>query len=698
MYIHCNTLDYLSRHWKQHALATLGLSLSLVSGLNAQKHTPTEEAPIEVKVVIVPMFEIGEVTGDVPGEMQLWVEREDMDTVIPFPLSDTDLRMNDEGVLCVLTGGGVTHAATTITALGMDPRFDLSNAYWIIAGIAGADPLDASLGTAAWARWVVDGDLLYEIDAREMPEDWPYGLIPLGAYEPNQESTGWSVDNIAFRLNEGLVHWAYGLTKDNPIEDSEDIREFRELFAGYPNAQLPPRVILGDSLSSSTYWHGEKLNTWANDWMKLHTDGKANFVMTNMEDSGTLTALRRLADAGKVNYDRILVLRTASNYSMPPIGKDTAWSTTAEYPGNGLPAKEAAYHVGSQVMDELLEGWDTYKYRTPSADYPKEQVKVVIVTMFEIGEDTGDHPAEFQYWVERWPLQEKVPFPHGFRDLRYDRENGVLGIVTGIGTFRSASSIMALGMDPRFDLTDAYWLVAGISGADPEDMSLGSAAWATWLIDGDISHQIDIREAPEDWTTGYIPLRKSEPFQKPLEEDNEGAAYKLNEGLVDWAYELTKDTKLMDEAGMRAVREQYVNYPNAQKPPFVLKGDQLAAMTFWHGKLLNDWANQWVDYWSEGEGEFVTSAMEETGTMQALTFLANAGKVDVERVLVLRTASNYTMPHEGVTAAENLAKEKEGEYSAFIPSLDSAYRVGSQVVQALVEDWDIYKDELPQAE
>ena len=50
----------------------------------------------------------------------------------------------------------------------------------------------------------------------------------------------------------------------------------------------------------------------------------------------------------------------------------------------------------------------------------------------------------------------------------------------------------------------------------------------------------------------------------------------------------------------------------AQKPPFVLKGDQLAALTFWHGAILNDWANQWVDYWTDGKGEFVSSGMEDT--------------------------------------------------------------------------------------
>ena len=40
---------------------------------------------------------------------------------------------------------------------------------------------------------------------------------------------------------------------------------------------------------------------------------------------------------------------------------------------------------------------------------------------------------------------------------------GVLGVVTGVGTAKAAATIMALGLDPRFDLRNAYWLVAGIT-------------------------------------------------------------------------------------------------------------------------------------------------------------------------------------------------------------------------------------------
>lgn len=326
----------------------------------------------------------------------------------------------------------------------------------------------------------------------------------------------------------------------------------------------------------------------------------------------------------------------------------------------------------------------------------KLPVKVVVVSMFEKGLETGDTPGEFQYWVERLPLADSLPFPQGYRQLRYNPDLQVLGIMTGVGNTKTAASIMGLGMDDRFDLTKAYWLVAGIAGFDPEDAPTGSAAWAEYLVDGDLAHQIDAREIPEDWTTGYIPLRKTTPYEQPMQADDEGAIAKLNTQMVDWAYQLTKDVELMDNEKIETMRQQYTGYAAKDMKPIVMKGDQLAASTYWHGKLFNDWANDWVKYWSKGKGNFVSSAMEEMGTYHALDRLDQAGRVDKDRLLVLRTASNFTMQWPGITAQESLAGEKLGKgYTAYIPSLEAAYRVGSPVVLELINNWSKYQDQLP---
>ena len=320
------------------------------------------------------------------------------------------------------------------------------------------------------------------------------------------------------------------------------------------------------------------------------------------------------------------------------------------------------------------------------------EVKVVVVTMFEIGADAGDTAGEFQLWKERQKLERRFAFAH-HHDLFFNEKTGVLGMVTGEGTANSATAVMELGMDPRFDLSHAYWLVAGIAGVDPEDASIGSAAWAEYVVDGDLAHEIDAREIPGDWTTGRFPLDSQRPYD-PNAKAAEGQVFHLNVALVDWAYHLTRNVDLGDSPSLQRSRARYRGYPNALRAPFVLKGDNIAAMTFWHGKLLNAWANRWVSYWTQGKGNFVTSAMEDTGTLVALNYLSRTGKVNKERALVLRTASNYTMPPPGVTAAQNLQKENEG-YSGLGASVESAYRVGSVVVQEILKNWTAYREHAP---
>jgi purine nucleoside permease len=315
-------------------------------------------------------------------------------------------------------------------------------------------------------------------------------------------------------------------------------------------------------------------------------------------------------------------------------------------------------------------------------------VRVVIVTMFEIGADSGDAPGEFQLWKERQHLDVRIPFPQSHHDLYYNPKTQTLGMVTGMGNIRSATATMALGLDPRFDLTRAYWLVAGIAGIDPDNASIGSAAWARYLVDGDLAHEIDAREIPKDWKTGYFALHSKGP-NDPSPPTDQGEIFEVNPVLRDWAYALTKDLVLPDDPKIQAERARFTDHPMAQRPPFVLKGDQLAAITFWHGKLMTDWANDWVRYWTHGKGEFVTSAMEETGTFQSITYLDRIGRVDKNRFMVLRAGSNYTMPPPGISAADYLLRENEG-YAGMTAALESLYLVGSKVVDELSGHWDRY--------
>lgn len=317
-------------------------------------------------------------------------------------------------------------------------------------------------------------------------------------------------------------------------------------------------------------------------------------------------------------------------------------------------------------------------------------VKVVVVAMFEVGNDTGDVPGELQYWVERDHLDLIYELPAGYHAARMNND-GEMAILTDQGTAHAAATIMALGLDPRFDFSHAYWLIAGIAGGTPERASLGSAAWARWVVDGDLGYEIDPREMPQDWSTGYVPLRKTRPFE-PSAAPLDGQVYELNAGLAQWAYDLTRDSRLGDPEAFKEIRSRF-DGAASQRPPFVTLGDEISSSTYWHGKLSDAWADQWVSYFTGGKGQFVTTAMEDTGTLQSLQNLGHAGRVDWQRILVLRTISNYDQQPRGMTAAESLAHQRVGTYSAYLPSLEAAYKVGHQVVSALLKQWPAYPAE-----
>jgi purine nucleoside permease len=313
-------------------------------------------------------------------------------------------------------------------------------------------------------------------------------------------------------------------------------------------------------------------------------------------------------------------------------------------------------------------------------------IKVVVVAMFERGEDAGDTPGEYQLWVEREHLDQILPLPAGYHHVRLNKD-GVLGILTGVGTAKAAASVMAVGLDRRFDLSKAYWLVAGIGGGDPADVSLGSAVWADHVLDGDLAYEIDARQIPENWPTGYVPLRKSTPYEQPVRDQLEGELYTLNPELVAWASHLTKDVRLPDSDSLRISRARFAGFPNALKPPFVTRGDTLSSSTFWHGSKMDEWANDWTRYYTAGKGNYMIAAMEDTGTMQALTFLSQAGRVDLHRVLVLRAVSNYDREPPGTNVADSLKTMVSGNYAAYFPALEAAQIVGDKVVRDIVEHW-----------
>lgn len=349
-----------------------GLCVSALLAMLAT--TVCAQAPVKpwpIRAVVIVTSEIGKDTGDTPGEYQFWVEREHLDEVLQFPGGPNvpegqhPLRANkDHTILGMLSGATLANATASMMLLGLDPRFDLSHAYILINGAAGVDPSWGSIGSAAWARYVI-GDTAREIDSREIPREWPYGWLPIWARGPNQRSSSLphrgGLSNL-YPLNAKLANWAYEQTRDINLGDDPEVKAFRAEYVGYPNAQRPPFVALGDTFASDVFWHGKTMTHFAEDWVHLWTDDKGVFAMTDMDDAGFMAAIERLGRMRRVDPRRVMVLRTASNYSMQPPGHDAVQSLTRGY-SNGRMAAESAWLCGSTVLHRILADWpNTYEH------------------------------------------------------------------------------------------------------------------------------------------------------------------------------------------------------------------------------------------------------------------------------------------------------------------------------------------------
>ena len=258
----------------------------------------------------------------------------------------------------------VINASLALSALLSSPLFDLRSTYFIIAGIAGVSPRMGSLGTVAFARYAVQVDLQYEFDSREVPADWVTGYVPLGTTHPSQYPTQFYGTEI-FALNDELCKVAQGLAEKATLRKSQSAAAYGALYATEPNdafraATLPPSVIQGDIATSDVFFHGPHITLGVEGYCRLVTNGQAGYCMAAQEDNGTLAALMRAAQAGEVDFSRVILLRSGSNFDQPPPGKTTSIIDMPLHIAHGgiEIALENACIAGLEVVKEILREWD----------------------------------------------------------------------------------------------------------------------------------------------------------------------------------------------------------------------------------------------------------------------------------------------------------------------------------------------------
>lgn len=333
-----------------------GLLGVVAAGLPLVLSAQEASQQISPKVIVITMF---------GGEAKPWLDNESFSRKVAGPglsKSFPEVACTDTGLCLMTTSMGYANAASSVSALIYSGLFDLSKTYFLVAGIAGVDPADGTLGSAHWARFAVDGGLQNAIDAREIPSDWTTGYLAIGASRPG-EKVELKYGSEVYRLNEDLLQKAYSLTKDVELADNDAAKAYRTRYTAAP-ANAVPRVSICDTVSTDTWWHGSKHGAAMEAWAKLISNGEANYCTTQQEDNATLTALRRGADANFLNFDRIAVLRTASNFDREGSGQTPVESLTAKS-GGYIPSVTNAYRVGAKFAHAVAADWQNWSTGVP---------------------------------------------------------------------------------------------------------------------------------------------------------------------------------------------------------------------------------------------------------------------------------------------------------------------------------------------
>lgn len=241
------------------------------------------------------------------------------------------------------------------------PRFDLRETYFLIAAIAGINPHEATITSVTFAPYVVTLDTQYAASALEIPNNYSSGWLPLRSELPDTTDPaayptlifGWE----AFELNAKLMRRAMAAARKAKLEDTPATKVYRALY-DYAPANEPPGIVSCVSGASNAYWAGHAYGEAFQNYTRLMTNGSGTYCATNTEDSGIHEALVRGHVAGKLDYSRVINMRTASNFDRPPPGVGALSQLLYRNQGGHEPALKNIYLAGIEVVRDVVDNWN----------------------------------------------------------------------------------------------------------------------------------------------------------------------------------------------------------------------------------------------------------------------------------------------------------------------------------------------------
>ncbi len=317
------------------------------------------EDKAKVKVLIVPKFEIGQMSGDFPGEAQLFYEEycagcEELSIPNATPTSHFYLN-EDNGVGLLVTGSGKTATGLSLMSLLSSSAYDFSDTMIVSVGCGGANTGFCTLGDVILVTAACDYELGHRADSSELED-------PDAKYTWFHDE---SYDEYSYEpLNPELYEKAYRLVEHCSLRTTETCK--RVLASNFPNeewAAADPCVKKGTAIAADSYWKG-KTDHKAAKFIAEYYECPDKYAITEMEE----IALMNAAECFGMR-DRVISLRVAVNMDVFLKGEsperlwlddETYASMVTQENSETLdifePGMKNLFDVGKTVIDAVLAG------------------------------------------------------------------------------------------------------------------------------------------------------------------------------------------------------------------------------------------------------------------------------------------------------------------------------------------------------
>ena len=280
-----------------------------------------EKAPL--RVLIISKFEIEKITGDFPGEAQLFYERYcagHNEIAIPHMPPSGHFYFNQEnGTGILMTGVGKMAATLSLMALLVSGNYDYSDTYIVSVGCAGGSISKCALGDVIVVTAACDYDLGHHVDTHEREKsDSRIMWFP-------EDSHGEYEFKI---LNANLCNKVYEMIRDCPLRTTEQAKSFlAKHYPDYWEGEQLPSVRKGTAVTGDNYWKG------------LYGHETADFIAEyyGCPDPYTVTEMEEIAIANTADcfglLDRMISLRVVVNTDlfMPGETPENTWGEVASF-------------------------------------------------------------------------------------------------------------------------------------------------------------------------------------------------------------------------------------------------------------------------------------------------------------------------------------------------------------------------------